>query len=92
MIEWSNVKKGDVLRVTDDKLVHAGPQPTMLVLVTGAYSNGVTVETRNGRRWEFANPVDAARLEATPWRDKFPAVAGELHDEPAEHAGETEDE
>lgn len=71
MIEYSKVKRGDVLRI-----VGAGApgyaQLGDLVRVTEVHRNSVMVEDRDGRPCEFAFNCGAARWEPTEWTGDFP--------------------
>ena len=72
MIEYSEVERGDILR-----LGGAGAPGWSelgdLVRVLRRKKLGVRVEDKHGEPMEFVFNCGAARLEATEWRDDFPA-------------------
>ncbi|KKN74257.1 hypothetical protein LCGC14_0391960 [marine sediment metagenome] len=74
MIDYSKVKRGDILR-----LVGAGA-PGMaklgdLLRVTKIEKNGVHVEDVHGEPIHFVYNCGAVRLEPTEWKDDFPREA-----------------
>ncbi len=73
-MDYSQMKRGDIL-----KIVGAGaPGYAALgdfVRVLEVFPNGVKVEDKNGEPCDFSFNCGAARLEATEWRDDFPASA-----------------
>lgn len=72
MIDYSQTKRGDIL-----KLVGAGAPGYAalgdLLRVTEVSQHGVKVEDKRGETCEFVYNCGAARLEATEWREDFPA-------------------
>jgi hypothetical protein len=72
MINYSETKRGDIL-----KLVGAGAPGYArngdLVRVKEVFPNGVKVENKMGELCEFVYNCGAARLEATEWKQDFPA-------------------
>lgn len=73
MIDFSQTRTGDILRIVG---AGAPGYATLgdLVRVKQVQRNGVTVEDRHGREADFLFNCGAARLEATEWRDDFPAT------------------
>lgn len=72
MVDYSKVKRGDVLRV----VAPGAPGYAKLgdlVRVTSVHANSVMVEDRDGDPCEFAFNCGAARLEITEWTEDFPA-------------------
>jgi hypothetical protein len=71
LINYSEVKKGDIL-----KIVGAGApgyaQNGDLVRVVEVHNNSVIVEDRDGKTAEFMYNCGAARLESTEWKQDFP--------------------
>lgn len=76
MIDYSKVKKGDVLR-----LVGAGAPGYAnlgdLLRVTEVSANSVKVEDKRGEPCEFVFNCGAARLEVTEWTQDFPVTPAE---------------
>jgi hypothetical protein len=72
VINYSEVQKGDILRI-----VGAGApgyaENGDLVRVKVVEHNSVTVENRKGFTADFMYNCGAARLEATEWKQDFPA-------------------
>ena len=72
MIEYSKVKRGDILRIVGDGAPGYASLGD-LVRVTDVQVNSVKVEDRFGNPCEFVFNCGAARLEPTEWREDFPA-------------------
>jgi len=73
MIDYKEVRKGDILKVSEDGAGAPGYAAYgELLRVTEVFENGVTVEDKNGSRASFYYNCGAARLEPTEWRDDFP--------------------
>lgn len=77
MINYQEVKKGDILRI-----VGAGAPGYAsngdLVRVKETHHNSVIVEDRGGKTAEFIYNCGAARLEATEWQQDFPSEDDEI--------------
>ncbi len=73
MIDYSKVKRGDILRI-----VGAGApgyaQVGDLVRVIECTRNGVKVEDKDGVPVEFVFNCGAARLDPTEWTNDFPEL------------------
>lgn len=72
MINFDETNRGDILRI-----VGAGAPGYArngdLVRVVERTKLGVMVENKHGNQCEFVFNCGAARLEATEWREDFPA-------------------
>ena len=71
MIDYSLIKRGDILRVVGMSL----PGYALLgdlVRVKSVTTNSVLIEDKNGREVECVYNCGAKRLEPTEWRDDFP--------------------
>ena len=71
MIEYSKVKRGDIVRLTKptpDAILKKGD----LVRVVEVWTNGLRTEDQRGEPYEFVFNCGAAYLEATEWRSDFP--------------------
>lgn len=71
MIEYTKVKRGDILCITG---VGAPGWAAIgdLVRVVKAEANGVTVEDKRGQTAEFLFNCGRERLEPTEWTNDFP--------------------
>jgi len=71
VIEYSKVKRGDVLRIVG---IGAPGWAELgdLVRVTRVHALSVRVEDRDGATCEFLFDCGAARLEPTEWTGEFP--------------------
>lgn len=71
MIDYAQVKVGDILRIVGAGAPGFAPVGE-LVRVLKVWPNGVLVEDKRGQTCEFVFNCGAARLEPTEWRDDFP--------------------
>lgn len=79
MIEYSKVKRGDILKLSESGQGAPGyAAKGDLLRVTEVFPNSVKVEDRSGEVCEFIYNCGAARLEPTEWKSDFPSA------EPAE--------
>jgi len=71
MIDYSKVKRGDILKVVG---VGAPGYAQLgdLLRVTEVFHNAVKVEDKDGSPCEFLYNCGAARLEPTEWTEDFP--------------------
>jgi hypothetical protein len=74
MIEYSKVKKGDILKLSENGNGAPGyAEKGDLLRVTDVFHNGVKVEDKHGKPCEFVFNCGAARLEPTEWVGDFPS-------------------
>lgn len=71
MIDYNEVKRGDILR-----LVGAGAPRYAelgdLLRVLKVFPNAVEVENKHGKTCQFVYYCGASRLEPTEWKNDFP--------------------
>ena len=73
MIEYDKVKKGDILKLSEDGAGAPGyADKGDLLRITETFPNAVEVENKHGKKVEFAYNCGAARLEPTEWKEDFP--------------------
>ncbi len=76
MINYAKTERGDILR-----MAKPAPDPRGgfaagdLVRVKERTLEGVLVESKTGREYEFVFNCGAAYLEPTEWKNDFPAAA-----------------
>ncbi len=73
MIDYKNVKRGDILKISETGAGAPGyAAKGDLVRVLEVFPNAVKVEDKNGASAEFLYNCGAARLEPTEWTGDFP--------------------
>ncbi len=75
MIDYTKVKRGDIVRVVEPGAPGFAALGDLL-RITETMTNGVVVEDKHGKTAEFMFNCGAARLEPTEWANDFPEVAG----------------
>lgn len=73
MINYAEVKRGDIVRVVGAGAPGYAKLGDLLRIVE-VHTNGVLVEDRDGKPCEFVYNCGAARLDPTEWKQDFPGA------------------